>query len=458
MRLFGVCFYARQVNLVVHNCAHIKDKTMRLLSTFGVVGLIACSGDKPEPAANSAPIFTSVEITPSEGITTSTDLLCVATATDDDNDALELSYQWTDVDGTVLSETDSLTLSPENTTPTTEITCTATVSDGEVSVTEESSVTVENTAPTVSNVSITPETVLVNSLLECSFDAEDLDGEELTVSYVWTQNGTEVGTEASLQLDAENFTDDDVIVCTVTVEDGYEGTASDSAEVVIGNTAPVIGSTTITPENPYSYETLTCTANSEPTGITAAVTSSDMFYNDSTLTCAATASDIDPEDAVLTYTYAWSTGDIGADLVLTGSMMPGAEVTCTATATDGSGAAISVDAMETLMNRAPTVDSVTLPQDVTAETTSILCDATGSDLDGETPTLTYAWTVGGVAHSETSDTLTDTFVYSDTIECTVTSADAMETSSAMSATTTVLNTVPVVSNVVILLILIHLLR
>ena len=140
---------------------------MRLLNTFGVVGLIACSGDKPEPAANSAPIFTSIEITPSEGITTSTELLCVATATDDDNDALELNYQWTDVDGNVLSETDSLTLSPENTAPTAEITCTATVSDGEVSVTEESSVTVENTAPTVSNVSISPETVLVDSLLEC---------------------------------------------------------------------------------------------------------------------------------------------------------------------------------------------------------------------------------------------------------------------------------------------------
>ena len=62
-------------------------------------------------------------------------------------------------------------------------------------------------------------------------------------------------------MDAENFSDDDVIVCTVTVEDGYDGTASDSAEVVIGNTAPVIGSTTITPEEPYSYDSLTCAAS-----------------------------------------------------------------------------------------------------------------------------------------------------------------------------------------------------
>ena len=61
---------------------------MRLLNTLGVVSLIACSEDKSEPEANSTPVFTSIEITPTEEITTSTELLCVATATDDDNDIL----------------------------------------------------------------------------------------------------------------------------------------------------------------------------------------------------------------------------------------------------------------------------------------------------------------------------------------------------------------------------------
>lgn len=861
---------------------------MRMVLGIGLISLMGCDPTTSEPDKNTEPTVTDMVIVPSEGVTTSMELICVVTASDDDNDPLSLTYEWTLSDGTVLGNADVLQLTPAMVQPTDEIACTATVDDGQDSVTSSRSVQIENTEPTLASVSISPEEPLVDSLLECSFDAEDLDGEELTVSYSWTQNGTEVGTEASLQIDAENFSDDDVIACTVTVEDGYEGTASDSAEVVIGNTAPVIGSTTITPENPYSYETLTCTANdvtdlegdevtisyewsidgeiqtetsdmltgpflvgaliacrttpndgkvdgdssdtdttinntaptldtvsispmvnieadtfmtceatasdvdneeltityawtksdgtvlgtegelqldatmvspgdsiactatvtdphgasdsqggsvsvintdpvvdsaaeitgdatttstltcaatfsdlndgmltptyswtnqsgtelsttdsytiaasetdtgdeltctasvedadgatlssasmvtisntlptltgvtlspdpvistdsltcsvdstadidedavtvlyewsvdgvlqsetsdtlvgpllvgtsvrcsvtpndgkedgateftelvvsniapvvdavsldagpiytdgtvtatvalsdidaeqtvtanyawhvidasnggtdtevqngtdntldgsffdkddqvyvvvtphdgvesgnfvastavtiqnSAPTGITASVTSSDMFYNDSTLTCVATASDIDPEDAVLTYTYAWSTGATGADLVLDGSMMPGAEVTCTATATDGSGASISTNVMESLTNRAPTVDSVTLPQDVTAETTSILCDAIGSDLDGETPTLTYAWTVGGVVHSETSDTLTDTFVYGETIECTVTSADAMETGSSMTATTTVLNTLPVVSSVVL---------
>ena len=209
---------------------------MRILSTFGVLGLLACSGEKPEPESNSAPVFTNIEITPFEGVTTSTELLCFAIATDEDNDALVLTYQWTDIEGNILSDTDILTLSPETVSPTTELTCTATVSDAEFSVTNQARVIVENTEPTVSNVSISPETVLVNSLLECSFDSEDADGEDLTISYSWTQNGT----ESSLQLDADNFSDDDVVACIVTVEDGYEGTASDSSEVLIGNTAPVI--------------------------------------------------------------------------------------------------------------------------------------------------------------------------------------------------------------------------
>ena len=104
-------------------------------------------------------------------------------------------------------------------------------------------------------------------------------------------------------------------------------------------------------------------SNSEPEGMTVSVTSSDAYHNDSTLTCTANATDEDPEDAILSYEYDWSTGDSGPELVLTGSMMPGTELTCTATATDSSGASISISETATLMNRAPTVDSISLQRD-----------------------------------------------------------------------------------------------
>ena len=206
---------------------------MRMVMSIGVLGLMACTEEKSGSAVNTAPEISAISIVPTEGVTTSTDLRCVATAIDEDNDILSLTYQWTNADGDIIGESGALQLIPELVAPTEELTCTATVSDTQEIVSMSSSVVVENTTPTISSVSITPQRVLVDSLLECTVDAEDADLEELSNHYVWTQNGTEVGTESTLQLDPANYSDDDVIVCTATVEDGYEGTAS-SLEVVIG--------------------------------------------------------------------------------------------------------------------------------------------------------------------------------------------------------------------------------
>ena len=584
---------------------------MRILSLIGLVAIIGCN-DTEQKEINVAPVFTSIVIVPDINITSSTELLCVATAEDENEDKLTLDYQWTKSDGTVIGEFERLQLAPDMVGPTDEIICTATVSDDIESITNSTSVYLENSTPIISSVSISPETVLVNTLLECSFEAEDPDQEELTSFYRWTQNGIEVGTNVSLQLSPEEYSDDDVIRCEVTVEDGFGGSNSLEAEVIIGNTAPVIGLVTLSPIPTISTDTITCTAtdvvdlenddvalsyewsvdgdpqletsdtlsgpflvnsdiictvtpndgkvdgqrfsssttiinsaptvdsvtlesdpiytdgtitatavlndvdsehsvsaiytwhvidaetgvdsevfggssdtldgtlfdkgdqvyvivtpndgiedgvsvtsltvtisNSEPTNITASIASSDSYYNDSTLTCSASASDIDPEDATLTYTYQWSNGATGDTLVLDGSMLPGADILCSATATDGSGASISTDITETLSNRAPTVDTISLPQNVVATTTSIQCDVSATDLDGETPTLSYIWSVGGTLSSESSDTFTGPFVYGETIECTATASDAMETGTSMSASTTVLNSAPVISSVTI---------
>ena len=584
---------------------------MRTLSSIGLIALIGCTAE-PDKKVNVAPTFTSIVIVPDSNITASTELLCVATAEDENNDPLSLDYQWTKTDGSVIGEFDILQLSSDLVRPTEELTCTATVSDGIDAITNSTSVLIENANPTIVSISITPETVLVNSLLECTFEAEDPDVEELTAGYLWTQNGTEVGTDSSLQLNVDDYSDNDVIVCEVTVEDGFDGSDTNTAEVVIGNTAPTIGLVALSPIPTTSTDAITCVAsditdleqdtvtlsyawtvdgtpqtettdtlsgpflvnsdvictvtpndgkvdgqrfssstvivnsmpivdsltlnagpiytdgtmtatailsdvdtehtvsaiytwyvidadtgvdsevlggsgntldgtffdkddqvyvvvtpndgiedgapitspiltisNSEPTGLTAGIASSDSFYNNSTLTCSASASDIDPEDALLTYTHIWSTGDTGVDLVLDGSMMPGSVITCTATATDTSGASISIDVTETLMNRTPTVDSISLPQDTTATTSAILCDVTTTDLDGETPTLSYTWSVGGSPSSEISDTFTGPFAYGDIIECTVTASDAADTGNSMSASTTVLNSMPTVTSITI---------
>ena len=195
---------------------------MRPISALGLIAIIGCRTE-PEKVVNVAPVFTSIVIVPDSNITSSTELLCVANAIDENNDQLLLDYQWTKTDGSVIGGFDRLQLSPDIVGPTEEITCTATVSDDSEGVTTSTSVVLDNSAPIINSVTITPESVMVNSLLECTFDAEDPDLEEITASYAWTQNGTEVGTGSSLQLDPDSYSNDDVIVCSVTVEDGFGG-------------------------------------------------------------------------------------------------------------------------------------------------------------------------------------------------------------------------------------------
>ena len=115
---------------------------MRIVMSF-VLGLIACNEEKTGNSVNTAPENRAKSIVPTEGVTTLTELLCVATAIDDDNDVLSLSYQWTNGNGDILGESGTLLLTPELVVPTEELTCTATVSDTLRFVTMSTSVVVE---------------------------------------------------------------------------------------------------------------------------------------------------------------------------------------------------------------------------------------------------------------------------------------------------------------------------
>ena len=199
---------------------------MRYIGTIGIVGLLACDSTTTEDVKNVAPEITRLMISPDSGVQTGTELLCIATATDENEDVLSLSYVWTDSSGSELSNTAELVVNSDITDPNEDLTCTALVSDGIVEVSSSISITIENTAPEVTEVRITPEIVEVDSLLECSYDASDADDETLAATFQWTQNGVEVGTESTLQLNATDYESDDVIECIVTVEDEHGGIGS----------------------------------------------------------------------------------------------------------------------------------------------------------------------------------------------------------------------------------------
>ena len=218
----------------------------------------------------------------------------------------------------------------------------------------------------------------------------DIDAEQsVSAIYAWhvldaSAGGTdvEVQTGADNTLDGALFDKDDQVYVVVTPNDGLEDGSSFTS-----TSLPI--------------------ANSEPIGLTASVTSSNSFYNDSTLTCVANASDVDPEDAILTYSYAWSTGDTGADLVLDGTLLPGSAVTCTVSATDGSGASIYTDVVESLSNRSSTIDSDSTSRCNGGDNFNTAMQP--HRISMMKPTVTYAWTVVGMPNSEVSDTLTVPF-------------------------------------------------
>ena len=70
--------------------------------------LFACSTTQEEDKTpqieqeDTEPQFQSLSIVPNEDVTTSTPLSCIATATDNDGDILDISYDWFDGDENIL--------------------------------------------------------------------------------------------------------------------------------------------------------------------------------------------------------------------------------------------------------------------------------------------------------------------------------------------------------------------
>ena len=166
---------------------------MRTLSLFGLIAVIGCRTE-PEKVINVAPVFTNIVIVPDSNITSSTELLCVANAVAQNNDQLLLDYQWTKTDGSVIGEFDVLQLSPDIVGPT-----------------EKSPVQQCDDAEGVTTVSVVLRTLFQSqqchhrkalSLRACwnVHSMLKIPIQKNPALYTWTQNGTEVGTDSSLQL------------------------------------------------------------------------------------------------------------------------------------------------------------------------------------------------------------------------------------------------------------------
>ncbi|MDP2308678.1 MAG: hypothetical protein Q8P18_21835, partial [Pseudomonadota bacterium] len=279
--------------------------------------------------ANTAPVLSSVTLTPTTAYEAST-LTCAPTATDADGTTPTYTYNWYVNSALIAPVTSTLTgtyFSKGNT-----VYCRVTPSDGTTSGTAVSSttVTISNTAPVMSSVTLSPTLVYTNDTITTSVASTDADGDTVSYSYAWYVNGSLIAPTSSSLSGATYFSKTNTVYVRVTPTDGTtSGTASTSSTVTIGNSTPVAPVVAITPEDPEAaLDPLVCSISTA-------------------------ASDVDGDS--LTYSFTWTkngssyTGDTDTS---TTSTVPASATAatnifvCQVTASDGS--ATSSTATDTL--------------------------------------------------------------------------------------------------------------
>ncbi|MEC7988250.1 MAG: hypothetical protein VX278_23995, partial [Myxococcota bacterium] len=280
-----------------------------------------------------------------------------------------------------------------------------------------------NTPPTAPQVEISPQEPSTNESLSANvFGSVDADGEEINYQYQWLKNGNPTSF-ASTSIHASATSVGDVWTLRATPSDGYTEGQYGEASVIVTNTKPNISNVRITPIN----------AN-----------------NDTIVTCNAIASDADQE---VSPTYRWLIDDLsyaGAVLDLsTTSARPGEVVTCVANVTDDEGAIAESSASITLQNREPLISDITISPSEIYTGTQVNCAAAAMDPD-EGPLLpTYRWTLGNQVLSTSSSyavQASETNV-GEELTCTVTATDSAGLIASNSASVTIENTIPAITDI-----------
>ncbi|TNE90031.1 MAG: hypothetical protein EP330_09390 [Deltaproteobacteria bacterium] len=365
---------------------------------------------------NAPPSAPSVTVGPN-GANGGDSLVCVAAATDADNDALTYEYTWfvgSDQIGTGAS------LAPGSASRDEVVRCEARANDGTtVGPAGTGSITLLNQPPTVDSVTVSPASPGTNDAITCLVEGSDDDGDTLTVTYEWILNGTT--TSYTGETFGGSVSVGNTLACRATVEDDQFSATRTSSTVTVANSLPVVTGVAIEPTSPQTGDNLTCTY----------------------------ASTNDTDGQSVTVSFRWLNG---ASVLGTGATLPagtakGTTVTCEATPNDGVENGIPVTADTTIVNTPPVLGGANIsPTTNATEGTTFTCSAGSlSDADNDSVTVSYAWLRNGSAiNGATSTTLTgSSFNKGDSIACRVTPSDDEDTGTAQtSVSVTVQNSAP----------------
>ncbi len=383
----------------------------------------------PSPITFNLPTVTSVVIAPNNAPAT-TQLTATPTSSDPYGNSVTYAYQWVQ-NGTAIpgATSETLTLSSVSTisigdtfsvmvTPRDGLITGAAFTSNTVSIATTTPITLNG--PVVTSVVISSRT----TSLTATPASTDPNGETVTYSYQWLDNGTPIPGATDQNLDLNNLTvsQGDLLTVQVTPADASsKGATFTSSAVTVATTSPItvnlptVTSVVITPDNATNTIKLTATP----------------------------ASGSDPYGNTVTYTYQWLhngnaiAGATGQTLTLTavGTIAAGDTFSVEVTPSDGIavGAAftshpVSIATASPITLTGPTVTSVLISTDNPSNTTTLTATPTSTDPNGETVTYTYQWLQNGNAINgatgQSLDLSTLTFVAGDLFTVQVTPSDA----------------------------------
>ena len=363
---------------------------------------------------NTAPVISSVTLTPQTAFA---------------GDTLTCGYSFSDIDGQPDQSIINWQLNGQHFTVASsiaapaggsDVSCSVTAFDGESFGNTEytPNITIFNTAPFMSSVSLSPDPAYYGDIITCLASGSDDDGEQLTYDYQWYVNATLDPTVTSNTHSSP--VGGEMIECIVSVNDGQVS----SVEMSSGN--------------------LTIT-NTNPTIDSISIDTSATIHTNSTVTCLATASDGDGHQITLLYEWYVRGGivGLGQSLTLDSNISdPGDDLVCVATVEDEMGGISSDSDTEVIGNYAPVLNSITItPNTGVNNTTTITCSANASDADGDSIGFSYEWvnlnTGSTLGIGSTLTLQSSTTSSGDVIQCSVIASDSSGGSDVGSATVTV---------------------
>ncbi len=372
---------------------------------------------------NTAP-SAEVELSPAAP-TADQALEATAVGTDVDDDNVTFAYTWT-VDGVESSHAGD-TVPAIDTVRGQLWEVTVVPNDGEdLGEAVSASVSIENTAPEITSAELGPEPAYETTTLEVSWEATDLDDDEVQASYAFYVNGTLAQDSDLATLDGSLFDKGQQVQAVVTPSDDFlsgEGFATNTVEIL--NSAPSYDAVALDPSEIYEDTTVSCL----PTG-----------WSDA---------DGDAES----YTIQWYVEDaaVSTDATIDGTLFDrGDELYCEVTPHDGeeAGAPVTSD-VATVGNSPPSIASASLSTTSPTETDTISVTVTDAvDADDDSITLSYAWSVNGVVVSSLPSLSGDYFDKGDTIVAQVSPNDGRDTGTPVTSdTATAINSAPVISGI-----------